>query len=89
VDLLSADLGQIGIFGIAITQVASLANYVLRLQAKETDRVSQVKVEARLFQPADGPYVTLPGSAPGSSVYLRGQARIFVAANDGESRRAV
>lgn len=74
VDLLSAGIGQIGILGLALTQVVSLANCVLRLRAKQTERVAQVKVEATLFEPAEGPYVTLPGSVAGSSVYLKFRA---------------
>ncbi|MFM9971977.1 MAG: hypothetical protein ACKVQK_26655, partial [Burkholderiales bacterium] len=50
VDLLSADLGQIGFLGLALTQVVSMANYVMRLRGVGTN-VRQLKVEASLELP--------------------------------------
>lgn len=52
VDLLSADLGQIGILGLALTQVVSMANYVARLRETSSVFVTQLKVEARTTQPS-------------------------------------
>src|SRR5574340_71485 len=68
VDLISADLGQIGMFGLALTQVVSMANYVMRLKGSTGDLVPQLKVEALLMQPS-GPYIEMQGVA-GTTVYL-------------------
>ena len=68
-DVFSADLGQIGLFGIALTQVVQMANYVMRLRAAASDLVPQLKVEATLTQPTSQPYVVAQGEL-GTSVYL-------------------
>ncbi len=63
VDVLSADLGQIGILGLALTQVVSMANYVARLRQTSGVFVRQLRVEARTVQPAANErYVEAAGS---------------------------
>jgi len=69
VDLLSADLGQIGILGLALTQVVSMANYVMRLRAATNMPVTQLKVEATLTQPTSGPFLPVQGEL-GSTLYV-------------------
>lgn len=70
VDLVSADLAQIGMFGLALTQVVSMANYVMRLRGGIGDLVPQIRVGATLTRPTSGWFVEAQGSIPGSSVYL-------------------
>lgn len=71
VDLWSADLGQIGIFGLALTQCVSLANYVARLCAPAGATVRQVRVHAETTLPAGAEnYVTAQGSSDATPVYL-------------------
>lgn len=71
VDLLSADLGQIGILSLALTQVVSMANYVMRLRAPTADTsVVQLRVAASSTQPASGSFLPVQGDEVGSTVYL-------------------
>ena len=71
VDLLSADMGQIGIFGLALTQVVSMANYVARLRAPFGVAVPQLKVEATTTQPSlSQRYLVAEGSSLSAPVYL-------------------
>jgi hypothetical protein len=70
VDLLSADM-QIGIFGLALTQVVSMANYVMRLRAPAGAPVQQIKVEATVTPPTDKPYFDVAATGiPGGRIYL-------------------
>ncbi len=64
VDLLSADLGQIGILGLALTQVVSMANYVMRLRAPFGANVPQLTVSASAQLPLESErYVRAKGDA--------------------------
>jgi Ca2+-binding RTX toxin-like protein len=61
---MSADIGQIGILGLALTQVVSMANYVMRLRTPRGDPVTQIKVEARTVEPSPSErYVTALGNS--------------------------
>jgi Ca2+-binding RTX toxin-like protein len=61
VDLDSADT-QIGLFGLALTQVVSMANYITRLRAPVGVGVPQLAVRATLQQPsATVRYITARG----------------------------
>jgi Ca2+-binding RTX toxin-like protein len=68
-DLLKADLQQIGEYGTAISQAVSLFNYVQRLMApaSKTD-VMQLQIGVSLIPPTPpeytGNYVTVPGVPP-------------------------
>jgi hypothetical protein len=44
VDLISADIGQIGILGLALTQVVSMANYVMRLRTPRGDDLDLLEI---------------------------------------------
>ena len=70
VDLVSADLGQIGILGLALTQVVSMANYVMRLRAPAGDLVPQLSVRATIDEPASGLFLQAQGITQGMPVYL-------------------
>jgi Ca2+-binding RTX toxin-like protein len=76
IDVLSADLGQIGIFGLALTQVVAMANYVMRLKGTAGHLVPQITVEASLTQPSVGPYLEAQGEF-GSTVYIGISAPTF------------
>ena len=69
VDLVGADLGQIGVFGIALTQVVSMVNLIQRLKAAEGTHITQITVRAELDRPNVGSYVTANGMT-GQPIYL-------------------
>jgi hypothetical protein len=70
VDLLSG-AAQIGLFGLALTQVVSMANYVARLRQGTDVWVPQVKVQATTALPSEGTrYLVAEGSTQDAPVYL-------------------
>jgi Ca2+-binding RTX toxin-like protein len=71
VDLFSADLGQIGIFGIAVTQVVATANYLMRLTWKESALAPQVAVRiSTSLPPSPSDYYVPVEGIDSSTLYL-------------------
>ena len=65
-DLLAADLGEIGILGLALAQVVSMVNLIERLKGTPGDRVTQIGLNLSTSQPS-GPFLPVAGTRP---VYL-------------------
>ena len=63
-DLLKADLQEIGTYGMAISQAVSLFNYVQRLKAPAGDSVVQYELQKNIIIPPSGDYVTVQLSPP-------------------------
>jgi len=63
-DFISADLGQIGILGLALTQVIAAVNLIERMRAAQGANVEQIRLQASLTRPASGEYLEVFG-APG------------------------
>ncbi|MBK9160738.1 MAG: hypothetical protein IPM27_04125 [Nitrosomonadales bacterium] len=62
-DLLKADLGQIGFLGLAMGQTVSMMNYILQMQADTTNtQVKQYALEFTTTQPANGLCIPLQAS---------------------------
>ena len=63
VDLGSAGIGQIGVLGLALTQVVSMVNLIQRMRAEPGSPAVQIRVNASLVPPG-GDYLTVAGIPP-------------------------
>jgi Ca2+-binding RTX toxin-like protein len=63
VDLGSAGIGQIGLLGLALTQVVSMVNLIQRMRTEPGSAAVQVRISASLIPPA-GDYLTVAGTPP-------------------------
>jgi Ca2+-binding RTX toxin-like protein len=63
VDLGSAGIGQIGLLGLALTQVVSMVNLIQRMRTEPGSPAVQVKIDASVLPPA-GDYLTVAGTPP-------------------------
>ena len=52
-DLYQADLGAIGLLGMALTQAVTMANYILRLTAVKDEDVTQLQIRTSTSRPSD------------------------------------
>ncbi|MBY0266584.1 MAG: hypothetical protein K2W84_09250 [Burkholderiales bacterium] len=56
-DLVSSDLGQIGLLGIALTQAIAAVNLIERMRAISSADVQQIRFQTSLTRPATGEYL--------------------------------
>lgn len=63
-DLLKADISEIGTYGMAITQAVSLFNYIRVLQAPKGGPVQQFELLTSYIVPPSGDYVTISVAPP-------------------------
>ncbi|MCW8962772.1 MAG: hypothetical protein OQL16_03170 [Gammaproteobacteria bacterium] len=68
-DLLKADLAQIGFIGFALEQTLSMVNYIERLKADTSDSVLQLKLKTSLLPPSNAAYREIQNSN-GDPVYV-------------------
>ena len=66
VDLISADLGQIGILGLALTQVVAAVNLIQRMLATPGTNVDQIQIKTSIIPPLS----TESGVGPGQRIEL-------------------